>query len=202
MNNQKNNYSESSVSHNQWINIECMTPEEYIDQGINLEIHYSFVDCPFGKLIVASTQKGICSLSFAHDETLAVTNLKNSFPKASFIEETNALHQNALSVFSQEWSQIHPITLHLKGTDFQIEVWKALLEIPWGKLVNYGDIAKRINHPKAYRAVGSAVGKNPIFFLIPCHRVIQASGNLGNYYWGRKMKSNIIKWESDDLKIG
>jgi len=201
MNNQKANHSDTLISHDQWINIEGMTPEEYKDQGINLEIHYSFADCPFGKLIVASTQKGICSLSFANDENSAVTTLKKSFPKASFIEGTNILHQNALSVFSQEWNQINPITLHLKGTDFQIEVWKALLEIPWGKLVNYGNIAKKINHPKACRAVGSAVGKNPIFFLIPCHRVIQASGDCGNYYWGRKMKADIIKWESDDLPV-
>jgi len=175
-----------------------MKPEEYNGQGVNLEIHYSFAESPFGKVIIASTQKGICSLSFANDEVLAVTSLKNSFPKAVFIEKTNEIHQNALSFFSRKWSQLHPIKLHLKGTNFQIEVWKALLEIPWGKLINYGDIAKKINHPKACRAVGSAVGKNPIFFLIPCHRVIQASGDWGNYYWGRKMKADIIKWESDE----
>jgi len=188
----KNNYQ----THSHYLKIECMTPIEYRNQGENLRIHYSFADGLFGKMMVASTQKGICSLVVAENEEIAVDGLKKKYPKASIEEKEESIHQNVGLFFTGDWSLITPIKLHVKGTDFQLKVWEALLTIPFGELVNYGDIARQINHPKAYRAVGSAIGDNPVFFLIPCHRVIQASGEYGNYYWGTPLKTTIIKWES------
>lgn len=188
--------SEAYRLHSRFITIESMTSDECKNQGENLEIHYSFEEGPFGKMIVASTHKGVCSIGFANDETSTVNDLRKKFPKAIFKNKAEASHSILLSAFTDDWSSLHSIKLHLKGTNFQLKVWNALLNIPMGKLVTYGDIAKHINHPKACRAVGSAVGDNPVFFLIPCHRVIQASGKIGNYYWGRPIKTAIIGWES------
>lgn len=182
--------------HFQHLEIESMTSTECKNQGENLQIHYSFVKGLFGKMMVASTQKGICSLVLAEKEEKAVEGLHQRFPKASIKEKQESIHQNVGRFFTDDWSLISPIKLHLKGTDFQLKVWEALLHIPFGKLVNYGEIARQIDHPRAYRAVGSAVGDNPIFFLIPCHRVVQASGAIGNYYWGAPLKTAIIQWES------
>jgi len=181
--------------HDQFICIISMTPEEFKNQGKNLVIRYSFAKSPFGDILIASTQKGICQISLAKNENKALENLKKEFPKATFRQINATPHQNALSVFTKKLPPV-PIVLHVKGTDFQLEVWKALLKIPRGKLVSYGDIAGQILHPKAYRAVGTAVGNNPVFFLIPCHRVIRSDGHIGNYFWGTEVKKDIIEWES------
>ncbi|MDD4922111.1 MAG: methylated-DNA--[protein]-cysteine S-methyltransferase [Bacteroidales bacterium] len=178
------------------MSIEAMTADEYGNQGKNLEIHFSFSEGPFGKMMVASTQKGLCSISLVYDETVAMDHLKKKFPKAVYKEVKEHSHQKALAFLTDNCHTPDPVKLHLKGTDFQVKVWRALLTIPFGKLVSYGDIARQINHPKAYRAVGSAVGDNPVFFLVPCHRVIQANGECGNYYWGTEVKKAIIGWES------
>ena len=106
------------------------------------------------------------------------------------------VQQNALFIFTQDWSKLKEIKLHLKGTDFQLKVWETLLKIPVGGLTTYGDIAVGINNPRACRAVGTAVGENPVAFLIPCHRVIRSSGELGNYHWGEIRKTAIIGWEA------
>ena len=181
--------------HDQVISIIGMIPEEFKNQGKNLVIHYSFAESPFGNVLMASTHKGICQTSLAKDENTAVENLRKKFPKATFQQVNEVSHQNALSIFEKKLPP-GQIFLHVKGTDFQLEVWKALLKISMGKLVSYGDIAGQTFHPKAYRAVGTAVGNNPIFFLIPCHRVIQSNGQIGNYFWGRELKKDIIEWES------
>jgi len=183
--------------HSLFASIEAMTREEYKNQGENLEIHFSFAEGPFGKMIVASTQKGICFIGLANDETRTMEYLKKNFPKATCKQMEEASHQEALSIFTENRGQSGQIKLHLKGTGFQIAVWNALLKIPMGQLCSYGDVARFIGHPKAFRAVGSAVGDNPVFFLIPCHRVIQASGKLGNYYWGAAVKAAIIEWEKE-----
>jgi len=185
-----------SIAHSPFMNILGMTPDEDQRKGENLEIHYSFTEGPFGKMIIATTQKGLCYLGLAKNEIAALELLKSKFSKATYKNKEEIMHQNALLFFSQDWSGVHPISLHLKGTAFQLKVWNALLEIPMGKLVTYGDIAKNIGHPKACRAVGTAIGDNPVFYLIPCHRVIQASGAFGNYFWGPTVKSAIIGWES------
>ena len=151
---------------------------------------------PFGELFIASTNKGICCLEFADDHDAAFHSLLKKFPNATFTPAVDEMQQNALSIFTQDWRKLKDIKLHLKGTDFQLKVWETLLKIPVAGLTTYGDIAAGINNPKACRAVGTAVGENPVAFLIPCHRVIRSSGELGNYHWGEIRKTAIIGWEA------
>ena len=187
--------SSTSRLHDLFVNIEGMTPAEYKNGGKNLKINYSFAESPFGQLLVASTAKGVCHLVFEEDQELALNDLKLRFPNADFQRKLDLLQQNALFIFQNDWSKLNEIKLHLKGTDFQLKVWESLLKIPMGKLITYGHIADRIGNPKASRAVGTAIGSNPVAFLIPCHRVIQSSGTLGGYMWGTTRKAAIIGWE-------
>ncbi|GHT65186.1 methylated-DNA--protein-cysteine methyltransferase [Bacteroidia bacterium] len=179
-----------------FVNIEGMTPGEYKNGGESLSINYSFVESPFGDVIVASTSKGICHMAFADDKTNALEILQIKFPNARYAQMVDAIQQNAIFIFTQDWSKLGEIKLHLKGTDFQLKVWETLLEIPMGRLTTYGDIASKLNNPNASRAVGTAVGENPVAFLIPCHRVIRSSGELGGYHWGVARKTAIIGWEA------
>lgn len=190
--------------HDLFVNIEGMTPAEYKNGGINLHINYSFAKSPFGNLIVASTTKGVCYMAFDDDETNALNNLKQKFPNATFQRKLDVIQQNALFIFQNDWNKLPEIKLHLKGTGFQLKVWETLLKIPMGKLSTYGNIAEKIGNANASRAVGTAIGSNPVAFLIPCHRVIQSSGNIGGYMWGNTRKTAIIGWESaktDTLEI-
>ncbi|WP_316790488.1 bifunctional helix-turn-helix domain-containing protein/methylated-DNA--[protein]-cysteine S-methyltransferase [Pedobacter frigoris] len=187
--------SGTSRLHDLFVNIEGMTPAEYKNGGKDLLINYSFAESPFGNLIIASTPKGVCHIAFEEDETTALDNLIRKFPNASFHRRLDLMQQNALFVFQNDWSKLPEIKLHLKGTEFQLKVWEALLKIPMGKLSTYGEIAKYIETPKASRAVGTAIGSNPVAFLIPCHRVIQSTGDLGGYMWGVTRKTAIIGWE-------
>lgn len=182
--------------HDLFVNIEGMTPGEYKNGGENLTISFSFAESPFGDLIVASTTKGICHIAFVQDETEALLVLKAKFPNACYKQILDASQQGALDIFNQDWSQLNQIKLHLKGSDFQLKVWETLLKIPMGKLTTYGDISKHIESPGASRAVGSAIGANPVAFLIPCHRVIQSSGIVGGYHWGSARKTAMIGWEA------
>ena len=187
--------SSTSRLHDLFVNIEGMTPAEYKNGGKNLAINYSFAESPFGSLIVASTPKGVCYMAFQDDEELAVDDLKQRFPNADFQRRLDLLQQNALFIFQNDWSKLNEIKLHLKGSDFQLKVWESLLKIPMGKLQTYGNIAEQIGNPRASRAVGTAIGSNPVAFLIPCHRVIQSSGTFGGYMWGPTRKAAIIGWE-------
>jgi len=182
--------------HDLFINIEGMTPAEYKNGGAALTINYSFAESPFGDIIVASTTKGICYIAFADDRELALSELKNQFPNAAYNQFADTIQQNGLFIFQKDWSKLPDIKLHLKGTDFQLKVWDALLKIPMGGLNTYASIAQKINSPQANRAVGSAIGANPVAFLIPCHRVIRSSGETGQYHWGANRKSAIIGWEA------
>lgn len=182
--------------HDLFVNIEGMTPGEYKNGAENLSIRYSFAESPFGNIIVASTPKGICYMAFAEDEREGFLMLQQHFPKARFQQMTDLVQQNALYIFTQHPSKLKEIKLHLKGTDFQLKVWEALLKIPMGQLSTYGNIAQEINNPNASRAVGTAIGSNPVAFLIPCHRVIQSSGIIGGYMWGPTRKTAIIGWEA------
>ena len=193
--------SSGSRLHDLFIQIEGMTPAEYKNGGENLTIHYQFSDTQFGRVLVASTTKGICKMSFVDGDMDAYSLLQTQFPQAKFIEQSDELQQNALAIFSSNCTDISQIKLHLKGTDFQLKVWESLLKIPMGQLSSYGDIAKNINIPKASRAVGTAIGRNPVAFLIPCHRVIQASGVLGEYHWGRTRKMSMIGWEAGQSHV-
>lgn len=187
--------SGTSRLHDLFVNIEGMTPAEYKNGGKNLHINYSFAESPFGNLIVASTLKGVCYMAFEDDEEKALNNLKSKFPNASFQRKLDLQQQNALFIFQNDWSKLSEIKLHLKGTSFQLKVWETLLKIPMGGLSTYGNIAEQIGNANASRAVGTAIGNNPVAFLIPCHRVIQSSGNFGGYMWGNTRKTAIIGWE-------
>lgn len=188
--------SGTSRLHDLFINIEGMTPGEYKNGGENLAINYSYAESPFGNILVASTLKGICHMAFADDEQQALQELQQNFPNAQFRQVVDIIQQNALYIFTQDWKKINQVKLHLKGTDFQIKVWDSLLKIPMGRLATYGSIAEEINNPKASRAVGSAIGDNPVAFLIPCHRVIQSTGTIGQYHWGSTRKTMMIGWEA------
>jgi len=182
--------------HDLFINIESMTPGEYKNGGKALHINYSFAESPFGDIIVASTSKGICHMAFADNQQQAFEDLKAQFPHAQFTQMVDLIQQNTLYIFTQDWSRLSEIKLHLRGTDFQLKVWEALLKIPVGNLTTYSHLASTIKHPNASRAVGTAVAQNPVAFLIPCHRVIKASGDTGQYHWGSTRKSAIIGWEA------
>lgn len=187
--------SSTSRLHDLFVTIEGMSPAEYKNGGKSLSVNYSFAESPFGSLMVASTPKGVCYMAFEEDEQKALQDLQSKFPHATYQRKLDLIQQNALFIFQHDWSQLPAIKLHLKGTDFQLKVWETLLKIPMGKLYSYGDIAEQLGHPNAARAVGTAIGNNPVAFLIPCHRIIQSSGNFGGYKWGNTRKTAIIGWE-------
>ncbi len=182
--------------HDLFVNIEGMTPGEFKNGGENLSINYSYAESPFGNILVASTVKGICFMAFADDEGNAFRDLQRQFPRATFRQMVDLVQQNALYIFTHDWKKLNQVKLHLKGSEFQLKVWETLLKIPMGQLATYGSIAGKINSPAASRAVGTAIGSNPVAFLIPCHRVIRASGNIGGYMWGANRKAAMIGWEA------
>jgi AraC family transcriptional regulator of adaptative response/methylated-DNA-[protein]-cysteine methyltransferase len=182
--------------HDLFINIEGMTPAEYKNGGQALIINYSFAETPFGNILVASTPKGICFLAFADDKEQAFGDLMAQFPNAKYMQIVDHIQQEAMFIFQKDWSKLSNVKLHLKGTPFQLKVWDALLRIPMGGLETYGSLAKEIQLPNASRAVGSAVGGNPVAFLIPCHRVIRSTGEFGQYHWGSTRKTAMIGWEA------
>ena len=187
--------SGTSRLHDLFVKIEGMTPAEYKNGGKDLVIRYDFFDSPFGSVIAASTHKGVCHMAFYEEVDRAAAMLKAKFPNATLQRKSDALQQNALAIFNSDWRKLSNIKLHLKGSEFQIKVWEALLKIPPGKCVTYGDLAKSIGAPKASRAVGAAVGANMISLLIPCHRVILSSGVVHNYRWGAARKKAILALE-------
>ena len=182
--------------HDLFIKIEGMTPGEFKNGGENLAINYSFAESPFGKILVASTNKGICYMAFADDEQKTFAELKKQFPLAKYHQVVDLVQQNALYIFTKDWSKLNEIKLHVKGSGFQLKVWETLLKIPVGQLSSYGSIAAHIDKPSASRAVGTAIGDNPVAFIIPCHRVIQSTGSFGQYHWGSTRKTAMIGWEA------
>lgn len=184
--------SGTSRLHDLFVTLEGMTPAEYKQGARNLTIRYQFAPTLFGTVLIASTDKGLCHLSF--EEDLSTDSLRKQFPNAAFIEEACTLHGKALQIFKGK--ELSDIKLHLKGTPFQLKVWESLLTIPEGRLSTYGKLAEQTGKPGASRAVGKAIGSNPIAYLIPCHRVVQATGAVGGYRWGCTRKAAIIGWES------
>lgn len=182
--------------HDLFVNIEGMTPAEYKNGGRELCINYGFELTPFGEIIIASTPKGICYMAFASDHEAAFAELQAQFPNADINLATDGIQQNALKIFGEDWSRLDKIKLHLKGTPFQLKVWETLLKIPTGGLSTYGSLAAGLQQPNASRAVGSALGANPVAFLIPCHRVIRSTGEFGEYHWGPARKTAMIGWEA------
>ncbi|MBL7698517.1 MAG: methylated-DNA--[protein]-cysteine S-methyltransferase [Chitinophagaceae bacterium] len=188
--------SGTSRLHDLFISIEGMTPGEFKNGGEMLKINYSFSETVFGNIIIASTGKGICYLAFYENKNEAFEKLRKNFPNAKYEQLSDIYQAKALSFFSKNWDDAAAIKLHLKGTPFQLKVWEALLKIPMGRLATYSSIAKTVGTERASRAVGSAVGDNPVAFLIPCHRVIRSTGEFGNYHWGPARKSAMIGWEA------
>jgi AraC family transcriptional regulator of adaptative response/methylated-DNA-[protein]-cysteine methyltransferase len=183
--------------HDLFIKIEGMTPGEYKNGGEQLHINYSFAQTPFGTILVAATPKGVCYMAFADDgDNEALMKLQSRFPMATYHQLLDELQQNALFIFTQDWNQLSQIKLHLKGTAFQLKVWETLLKVPTGGLTTYARLAGGLNYPNACRAVGTAVGDNPVAFLIPCHRVIRSTGEIGQYHWGSGRKNAMIGWEA------
>lgn len=191
--------SGTSRLHDLFISIEGMTPGEYKNDGENLQIHYSFAETPFGDILIASTEKGICHISFAGDQAAELQTLRDRFAKASLIQKTDMMQQNALHIFKKDWTDLREIKLHLKATPFQVKVWEALLKIPFAQVDTYAGIAARVGTPNASRAVGTAVANNPVAFLIPCHRVIRSTGAFGEYHWGSTRKTAMIGWEASSV---
>ena len=192
--------SSTSRLHDLFVTVEAMTPGEYKNQGKDLTIYYSYPETIFGSACVASTNKGVCYLAFG-DTATAYKELVEIFPRASFIQQQQAIHQEAIAFLQSPTNALNPLQLHIKGTDFQLKVWSALLKIPLGKLTTYGNISIHLNNPNANRAVGTAVGSNPVSFIIPCHRVIRSSGELGGYHWGLDLKVAMIGWEAAKTKV-
>lgn len=178
------------------VNILAMTPEEYRDRGNGLLIRYGYFDSPFGNIFIASTPKGICYLGFADLGRDAFSELQAIFPKAFYEKNPLGMEQVIDSFFKQLKNDMVPAVVHVKGSPFQLKVWRALLKTPAGKLTTYGNIARQIDMPGASRAVGRAVGANPVSLLVPCHRVIRSSGEPGGYHWGVSRKKAIINWEA------
>jgi len=187
--------------HDLFVKIEGMTPAEFKNAGANLDITYNYHSSLFGNLLIGSTPKGICHLSFYNDPALGFSELKGKFPNARFIQKTDRNQRNALGVFTHEPSELEEIKLHLKATDFQLKVWEALLRIPFGELSTYGKLAKQIGNPNASRAVGTAIGSNCVAILIPCHRIIQSTGAIGGYKWETSRKTALIGWEQAQLEL-
>lgn len=187
--------SADAMSVRSLISIETMGNNE---MNAELHISYSFQKTDFGKIIVATTEKGICYIAFIEDEEKAVADLSKRFEAAKIVKKQDSHHQIALQYFHKEHTNLPEIKLYIKGTEFQIEVWKALLQLPFGKLTSYNKIASQIGKPKASRAVGTAIGKNPIAYIIPCHRVVQTNGKLGGYMWGIERKAAILRWEHEN----
>jgi len=159
-----------------------------------LHVNYNWYETPFGKMIVASTAIGICYMAFAEDEDDGLKGLKKRYPGSVLVEHSDQYHRHALEILMHK-PPTEPLTLHINGTDFQLKVWKALLRIPPGQLSTYSKIASETGYPKATRAVGNAIGNNPVACLIPCHRVIRSDGSIGGYMWGKDRKIKLIKQE-------
>ena len=196
MNSQKKLFHEQTSDTENYIDIQKMTAEEIKNGSTNLSINYSIAETPFGKVLIASTPKGICHAAFFDNKSEAIVDLKSRFPNANYSESEDDAHQRALKFFFLEENNIDRVQVHISGTPFQFKVWEALLSIPIGHLSTYGTIANLIDKPGASRAVGSAIGKNPVAFLIPCHRVVQATGQIGGYMWGAHRKYTIIAEEA------
>jgi AraC family transcriptional regulator, regulatory protein of adaptative response / methylated-DNA-[protein]-cysteine methyltransferase len=172
--------------------IHPLTPRE---SASGLNIHYSVYRNPFGEILIASTHKGICFMEFTDSTKEAITHLSKCFPNAKLEHQVHEVHEKASMMLSDNPNSKDLFHLHLKGTDFQLRVWAALTKIPCGQLVTYGMIAASLDQPSASRAVGNAVAHNPVAYLIPCHRVVPASGKIGNFKWGTERKSKLILWE-------
>jgi AraC family transcriptional regulator of adaptative response/methylated-DNA-[protein]-cysteine methyltransferase len=185
--------------HDLIVNAEAVTPGELQRGGLGITVRYGFHPTPFGECVIAVTPRGICHLAFVAPMTRkdAMARLEHDWPLAQLVPDQDATRAAAAKAFPPPGStKVPSLSLHVKGTNFQLKVWRALLEIPAGEVTTYGAIATKVGDPKASRAVGTAVGSNPVSYLIPCHRVIRASGELGGYAWGVERKKVMLRREA------
>ena len=180
--------------HDLFLRWEAMSPGAFARRGAGLVIRYGWMDSPFGEALVMGTDRGLCGLAFTAEtgRAAAYADLTGRWPEATFTEDGEAVRGWAEAAFAQSGEA----DLHLIGAPFQIKVWEALLAIPSGQVTTYSEIAGAIGHPRAVRAVGTAVGRNPVSFLIPCHRALRKSGGLGGYHWGLPVKRAMLAWEA------
>ncbi|MGQ0765045.1 MAG: methylated-DNA--[protein]-cysteine S-methyltransferase [Gemmatimonadota bacterium] len=192
--------SSAGRMHDLFVRLEAVTPGEYRSGGLGLRIDAAFHDSPFGECLLATTARGICALTFNDgDRTSAWADLVNRWPGADIDESTRRTAEVARAIFEPLRGNGKPLALLVRGTNFQVAVWRALLTIPPGHFAAYEEVARVAGAPRAVRAAGTAVGRNPVAYLIPCHRVIRSTGALGGYRWGLERKKAIITWESGRL---
>lgn len=190
--------SSGSRLYDHFVQLEAVTPGEYKQRGAGLVIDHGVHDTPFGQAFVALTPRGVCNFSFLDEKApeVPLTALAHNWPEAELREAPSRTQNVINTMFDGSKAPDRPISLHVSGTNFQISVWRALLQIPPAKVVSYAQVASAVGNPKAARAVGLAVGANPVALMIPCHRVIQQNGKLGGYHWGETRKQAIHAWEA------
>lgn len=187
--------SSTSRLHDLMVNVFAMTPDEYRRHGQGIIIFYGWHDSPFGHCLIGITARGVCWLDF-YESIEDIQSMRSVWQGAHFIEDPKSTEPVAEYVFADSVRDDVALNLHIKGTNLQIRVWEALLRIPFGGITSYSDIAATVDHPRAVRAVASAIGNNPIAYVIPCHRVIRRSGALGGYASGLARKQALLAWEA------
>ncbi|MCP1828961.1 AraC family transcriptional regulator of adaptative response/methylated-DNA-[protein]-cysteine methyltransferase [Bradyrhizobium sp. USDA 4518] len=190
--------------HDLFVTHEAMSPGEWKTGAGGMTLRYGFHPSPFGTAIVIATDRGLAGLAFADhgDEQTAFADMKRRWPNASYVEDTDGTAALAQRVFDTRlWRADQPLRVVLIGTDFEVRVWETLLKVPMGRAVSYSDIACKINSPKASRAVGAAVGRNPVSFVVPCHRALGKSGALTGYHWGITRKQAMLGWEAGQVGL-
>ena len=185
--------------HDLMVQCDAVTPGEYGAQGEGLVIQWGCADSPMGPIMAGLTTRGVCFLQFFQHKASAEQQLRCAWPLADFEPNDTVVAQLSDDLF-EDFSRRQPLTVLLKGTNFQIQVWQALLTIPAGRVATYADVAGYCQRPGAHRAVGSAIARNAVGLLIPCHRVIRASGDVGDYRWGADRKAALLAWESARLE--
>jgi AraC family transcriptional regulator, regulatory protein of adaptative response / methylated-DNA-[protein]-cysteine methyltransferase len=190
--------------HDLFVTHEAMSPGEWKNGGAGMTLRYGFHPSPFGTAIVIASERGLAGLAFADplEEQAALADMTRRWPRANYVDDHRGTSALAQRIFDPRlWRPDQPLRVILIGTDFEVRVWETLLKIPMGRAVCYSDIASKIRRPKASRAVGAAVGKNPISFVVPCHRALGKSGALTGYHWGITRKQAMIGWEAGQLAL-
>jgi AraC family transcriptional regulator of adaptative response/methylated-DNA-[protein]-cysteine methyltransferase len=188
--------------HDLFVTHEAMSPGEWKSGGEGLTVFFGFHPSPFGSALVMATQRGLAGLAFADhgEERAALKDMKSRWPRAAYVEDSARTAAVAKRIFDPaQWQADKPLRVVLIGTDWEVRVWEALMQIPMGRLVTYSDIAGKVRSPAAARAVGAAVGKNPVSFVVPCHRVVGKSGELTGYHWGITRKRAMLGWEAGQV---
>jgi len=190
--------------HDLFVTHEAMSPGEWKNGGAGMTLRFGFHACPFGTAVVIASDRGLAGLAFADpgEEAPALADMQRRWPRATYVEDQVATAPIARRIFDPKlWRPDEPLRVVLIGTDFEVRVWETLLKIPMGRSVCYSDIANKIKSPKASRAVGAAVGKNPISFVVPCHRALGKGGALTGYHWGITRKQAMLGWEAGQLGV-